>query len=239
MRILIWSSVHLIFVSSRLWMRAAAPGCVLLTVMWGVALAQTTGTVDPSTAPAEPLKDTVPQGGCMPIGMTVSGEMVFPIQCKDLIERERGKPAERKPTAAAEKPAPKQSETVAPENSEPRTPERVGSAPSARRVKREPGEPAVSSSDCSRNRTYNRKSGNYTGYDGRRHSCRPPELGRSSGNDQNRNRAPSQQVHPHETDTDAQPENLEAAGTPRQVDVEPKAVEAPEKPTRSFGWFGR
>ena len=35
-------------------------------------------------------KDNVPPGGCMPIGLTARGDMVFPMQCRELIERERG-----------------------------------------------------------------------------------------------------------------------------------------------------
>lgn len=34
--------------------------------------------------------DAVPTGGCMPIGLTANGEMVFPLQCRELIERQRG-----------------------------------------------------------------------------------------------------------------------------------------------------
>src|SRR6202171_3546035 len=40
---------------------------------------------------AEVLKpDNVPVGGCMPIGLTARGDLVFPMQCRELIERERG-----------------------------------------------------------------------------------------------------------------------------------------------------
>jgi hypothetical protein len=35
-------------------------------------------------------QDTVPTGGCMPIGLTANGEMVFPLQCRELIEHQRG-----------------------------------------------------------------------------------------------------------------------------------------------------
>jgi hypothetical protein len=93
----------------------------VMTVMSGAALAQTTGTINPSTAPEEPsvLKEDVPPGGCMPIGLTASGEIVFPIQCTGIIERERGKAVERKPAVVAEKPAAKQSEAPAPESSKP------------------------------------------------------------------------------------------------------------------------
>src|SRR5437879_8603819 len=95
---------------------------LLLTLTGGAALAQTTGTVDPSPAPAEPsMKEDVPPGGCMPIGLTASGEIVFPIQCKEFIERQREKAVEQKPAAVEDKPAAKQSEGVAPVNSKPAT----------------------------------------------------------------------------------------------------------------------
>jgi hypothetical protein len=55
----------------------------------------------------------------MPIGMTASGEMVFPIQCKAIIERERGKVVEQKPAAVEEKAAAKRPEAAAPESSKP------------------------------------------------------------------------------------------------------------------------
>src|SRR3981189_3893653 len=78
---------------------------LLLTVTSGAALAQTTVTVGPSPAPAEPsMKEDVPPGGCMPIGLTASGEIVFPIQCKEFIERQRGKAVEQKPAAVEERP---------------------------------------------------------------------------------------------------------------------------------------
>src|SRR3982074_2380485 len=92
---------------------------LLLTVMSGASLAQTTGTVNPSPAPAEPsVKEDVPPGGCMPIGLTASGEIVFPIQCKEFIERQRGQAVEQKPAAVEEKPAAKQSQGTAPTNNQ-------------------------------------------------------------------------------------------------------------------------
>jgi hypothetical protein len=58
----------------------SASGAFALAILSGSALAQITGTVNPSPAPAEPsAKEDAPPGGCMPIGMTASGEMVFPI----------------------------------------------------------------------------------------------------------------------------------------------------------------
>jgi outer membrane biosynthesis protein TonB len=92
---------------------------LLLSVMSSAALAQTTGALDPNPAPAQPsVNDDVPPGGCMPIGLTSAGEIVFPIQCKAFIERHRGaavepKPAaveEQKPAAVEDKPAANPSE---------------------------------------------------------------------------------------------------------------------------------
>jgi hypothetical protein len=82
--------------------RAGALGCILLAAMSGAVLAQTTGAVNPAAPPAA--KEEPPPGGCMPIGLTVSCEVVFPFQCKDFIERQRA--ANQKPAAAEnEKPA--------------------------------------------------------------------------------------------------------------------------------------
>src|ERR1700730_11622949 len=110
----------------------------LLTVTSGAALAQTTGTVDPSRAPAEPsIKDDVPPGACMPIGLTASGEIVFPIQCKEFIERQRGKAVEQKPAALEEKPAQaaKQPESASPVESKPvAKPVETASLPTKRNV---------------------------------------------------------------------------------------------------------
>jgi hypothetical protein len=78
---------------------------LLLSVMSSAALAETTGAVNPGSVPAQPsASDDVPPGGCMPIGMTTAGEIVFPIQCKEFIERHRGAAVEEKP-AAEQKPA--------------------------------------------------------------------------------------------------------------------------------------
>jgi hypothetical protein len=50
-----------------------------------------TNGIEVRSAQAEVSKpDNVPSGGCMPIGLTASGDLVFPMQCRELIERERG-----------------------------------------------------------------------------------------------------------------------------------------------------
>jgi hypothetical protein len=148
----------------------------LLTMTSGAALAQTTGTVGPSPAPAESsTKEDVPPGACMPIGLTASGEIVFPIQCKEFIERQRGKAVEQKP-AAEEAPvqAGKQPDSAPPLESKPvAQPAETLPLPN-KRVEQEPRERAMSPEDrygCLHYRTYNPASGTYTGFDGKRHSC--------------------------------------------------------------------
>ena len=178
--------------------RVAARCGILFTLISGAALAQTTGTVNPNPTPPEPaVKADVPPGGCMPIGLTASGEIVFPIQCKEFIDRERGKAAEQnppagagkptmadekpaaaeqKPAVAEEKPAAGQLEAVAPpqdaapEISKP-TNKPVEAAAVPKRADHEPRKRATRSDDCSHYRTYDAASGTYRGYDGRRHSC--------------------------------------------------------------------
>jgi hypothetical protein len=83
---------------------------VLFSIVSSAAVAQTTGAANPNTDPTPPsVKDDVPPGGCMPIGLTASGEIVFPIQCKEFIERVRGPIAEQKPAAVEDKLPAKQS----------------------------------------------------------------------------------------------------------------------------------
>src|SRR5450631_2930018 len=84
----------------------------ILTSGSGTVRAQITGTVTPDPAAAESSqKQDIPvPGGCMPIGITVSGDVVFPLQCKDFLERQKAlKPTppttQEKPATAEEKPA--------------------------------------------------------------------------------------------------------------------------------------
>jgi hypothetical protein len=145
---------------------------LLLSVTSSAALAQTTGAVSPSSALAEPsVNEDVPPGGCLPIGLTISGDIVFPIQCKEFIERHRGTAVERKPAAVEEKPPAKQSEAVAPETSQPAN-KPVETVPLPRRVEDDPRKRAVGSANCTHYRTYDPASGTYRGYDGRIRSCR-------------------------------------------------------------------
>lgn len=74
--------------------------------------------------------DGVPAGGCMPIGLTARGDLVFPLQCRELIERERGPISEEQTRAAQQKlesasqPNPKMPRTRQKEVSAPEQPAR-------------------------------------------------------------------------------------------------------------------
>ena len=114
----------------------------------------------------------------MPIGLTASGEFVFPILCKELIEREHGKIVEQKPAAVEEKPpdteekpAAEKSEAVAPEISKPAD-NPVKTSPLQKRVELEPRERIIGPPGCTRFRSYDAGSRTYRSYEGRRLSCR-------------------------------------------------------------------
>lgn len=64
--------------------------------MSSICVAQSSDSVPRSS------DDGPPPGGCTPIGVTVSGEIVFPMTCKDFIERHKA--ADRAATAAETKP---------------------------------------------------------------------------------------------------------------------------------------
>jgi hypothetical protein len=119
----------------------------------------------------------------MPLGVTASGEIVFPFQCRELIEKHRGKDAEQTP--AGEPAPPEQGPAIA---------EEKHPAPKAVAVEEDPGQAQTEpdnkpvkalsraaehesrtryrcSIDCQRFRTYDPRSGSYRGYDGRRRSC--------------------------------------------------------------------
>jgi outer membrane biosynthesis protein TonB len=152
---------------------------LLLSVMSSAAVAQTTGTVNPSPAPAQPsVKQDVPPGGCMPIGLTASGEIVFPIQCKELIEQHRGKDVEQKPAAeeqkpavVEEKPAAKQSEAVPPQISQPAN-KPVETVALQKRVEQTPRDHATGPGGCQHFRSFDPASATYLGFDGQRRPCR-------------------------------------------------------------------
>jgi hypothetical protein len=71
-----------------------------LPVLLGMSSA---GVAQPSDSQPRLSDDGPPPGGCTPIGITVSGEIVFPLTCKDFIERHKA--ADRASSAAETKPA--------------------------------------------------------------------------------------------------------------------------------------
>ena len=173
--------------------------CIFLMATNGAVFAQATGTVNPNVAPAEPsIKEDAPPGGCMPIGLTASGEIVFPFQCKGFIEQHREKGVEQKPPFAEDKPsaieqnpAAVEEKPAAAEHGPMAVEEKRAIEQSAaeglentqsidksaetvslsKRVKDKPRGRSIGSAGCQRYRTYDPESASYRGYDGRRHSC--------------------------------------------------------------------
>jgi hypothetical protein len=56
-----------------------------------------TGVAEESADVLTKQAEDVPSGGCMPIGLTAKGELVFPMQCQELLERYRGPVASQDP----------------------------------------------------------------------------------------------------------------------------------------------
>jgi hypothetical protein len=149
----------------------------LLFLVNSAVLAQTTGTINPSATPAGSSgKEDVPAGSCMPIGMTASGEVVFPIQCRELLEQHRGQIGEQNPAAVEEKKPAQQSETPAPESNKPasqpvETVKPVEAVPEPKHAERNRQLRNVRRVGCQDLATYDPRSYTYKGYDGQRHAC--------------------------------------------------------------------
>lgn len=161
--------------------------CVYFAFASGTVFAQTTGAISPTPTQQPSINEEVPLGGCMPLGVTASGEIVFPFQCKEFIEKHRGKDpepptaAEQAPSVVVAKPAaigPKadavderpnleKSEAAPLTNSEPSA-KQAGTV--SRNIDRHAGR--AGAEGCQRFRTYDPNSASYRGYDGKRRSCR-------------------------------------------------------------------
>ena len=65
-------------------------GILLLAMICegGVRADETAVKQDPASKAGDP-----PPGACLPIGVTASGEVVFPLLCKDFLDRTKGQPA--------------------------------------------------------------------------------------------------------------------------------------------------
>jgi hypothetical protein len=167
----------------------AALGCVLLTLIASTALAQTTGAAAPKPdAAAASAKQQPPPGGCMPIGVTVSGQIVFAFQCKDFIEQQKAAnrdpaaaadqpaSAEERPAAGQEKPAPAEEKPLAVEEKTAArlpdgvVPEKLTAQPTALLPKH--AEHGIGPPGCAHFRSYNAASGTYLSFDGQRYPCK-------------------------------------------------------------------
>jgi hypothetical protein len=113
-----------------------------------------------NSAPTLVVED-VPPGGCMPIGLTASGEIVFPIQCKELIERHRAAAGQSSEDKNAAKPPDNAALGEAPDQKS------AGSVP----LPNKSSARAKKSSGCTQYKSYDPSSRTYTAYDGRRRSC--------------------------------------------------------------------
>ncbi len=172
---------------------------VLLLAMWccGVRAQQPT-TAGAATSPPENSDvDETPPGGCLPIGVTSSGEVVFPFLCKGVLDRNKGAAATTKtpieqenppaesavsPIEPEEKTAAKKSDESRPEASQPppSTVETVSSIKPSR--KRDPADSnsaqpyskirLSNSAGCAGYRTFDPASGTYRDFSGRRRVCR-------------------------------------------------------------------
>lgn len=167
-----------------------------LSVSFAMSIAGLAQPIDPQQPAKSSDENEPPPGGCNPIGFTASGEIVFPMTCKDFIERHKEldrKPsaAEAKPTAAAadDKADAKDAKPTAAQD-----PANEEQMPVANRAAGGPAETSNSGAEptttatlpkrskapnrvagppsCTTFRTYDATSGTYRAYDGRRRPCR-------------------------------------------------------------------
>jgi hypothetical protein len=153
---------------------------------------------DATTNPPEKSNvDETPPGGCLPIGVTSSGEVVFPFLCKGFLDRNKGRAAVTETPTEQEKPLPetaasstepeertaaRKSDESRPEASQPppSTVETVASINPSR--KRDPADSnsakpyknirVSNSAGCAGYRTFDPHSGTYRDFSGRRRVCR-------------------------------------------------------------------
>lgn len=82
-------------------------GVILSQIVFGAAFAQSADAPASAASPpaADAAKDVGPFGGCEPLGMTASGELVFPLECKHKIKPKASPVAsEEQAPVAADKP---------------------------------------------------------------------------------------------------------------------------------------
>lgn len=110
-------------------------GIFLFQVAVGVPLAHSAepGGVPPSTSEAtrEIGKEGGPFGGCEPIGLTASGELVFPLECKKLIKKPAEAPAAADQAPAEDRTASTEARPVVPSQSAAEKPAAADTKPAA------------------------------------------------------------------------------------------------------------
>jgi hypothetical protein len=163
-----------------------ALGGLLVALISSAALAQTSGTAAP-TPDAASATQQPPPGGCMPIGVTVSGQIVFAFQCKDFLEQQKA--ANQDPAAAADKPATAE-ETPAARQEKPAPVEEKHLTVEEKTAARQPAsvvpvkltaqptalspkhaERVIGPPGCAHFRSYSAAAGTYLSFDGQRHPC--------------------------------------------------------------------
>jgi hypothetical protein len=151
--------------------RTSCTWFAMFTATSDASVAQITGAVPPDSATAPSVEQNLPPpGSCMPIGITVSGDVVFPFQCKEFIEQR--KTSNSKPAADQEqKPILSPPEVVPPGHVEPRT-KTVETALSPKRPDQEQRIRQKVLPDCTNYRSYDPASKTFFNYDGQRRSCR-------------------------------------------------------------------
>jgi hypothetical protein len=152
--------------------RQTAMACTTVLALSGEVSAQVTGstTTSPPSAEGAARIDVPPSGSCMPIGLTASGEMVFPIQCKEFIEQYKA--LDQKSSIRDEdKPISKQSVSKQSE-----LPQNASTRPDVTPANRPLMKPELEAREgvpgCKQFRSYNPATATYTTYDGKRHPCR-------------------------------------------------------------------
>jgi hypothetical protein len=119
-------------------------------------------------------------GGCMPIGLTASGVLVFPIECKTLIESIRGPTSENTETTGAIGPVHRPADdkpSVTGDKAVVKPVQMVDQKPVRQGYHRR----AAHAHSCVSYQTFNAATQTYRDFKGRKRSCRS-KAGRGPGN---------------------------------------------------------
>ena len=168
-----------------------------LSVLSAMSIPGLAQPIDPQQPAKSSDENEPPPGSCKPIGVTASGEIVFPMTCKDFIEQHKAldrnsSAAEAKSTVAndvkadAQEAKPTAAQASTNEDQKPVADHLVGPAvtsnsgtepASTASVPKRPkaGNRIAGPHGCTKFRTYDATSGTYRTYDGHRRPCRQGE----------------------------------------------------------------